>query len=69
MELLFESRLGIGELTGKMRFVQGRAVLHEEPVLVGDNAGDEDGIDGGRTTVRLHLERATVWAFELRPAP
>lgn len=52
MELLFESRLCIGELTGKMRFVQGRAVLHEEPVLVGDNAGDESGVSIYGTVLR-----------------
>ena len=23
---------------------------------------------GGRITVRVHLERATAWAFEIRPA-
>lgn len=43
MELLFESRLCVGTTTGKVSPVQGRATVHEEPVLVGDNEVDGAG--------------------------
>jgi hypothetical protein len=43
MELLFESRICVGTITGKMSPVQGRATLHEEPVLVGDTEADGAG--------------------------
>ncbi len=56
MELLFESRLEHGQIRGKMRSVQGRAKVADEPVLEGSNAGDGAGAsiygsvlrDGGR---------------------
>jgi len=56
VELLFESRLEIGEITGKVYFFQGRSTLHPEPVVVGDTFCDGAGVtiygtvlrDGGR---------------------
>jgi hypothetical protein len=43
MELLFESRTCIGSTTGKVTPIQGRATLHEEPVLAGDTEADGAG--------------------------
>ena len=43
MELLFESRLCLGGISGKVSAVQGKAILHEEPVLVGDSEADGSG--------------------------
>src|SRR5688572_16020506 len=43
MELLFESRREIARLDGKLRWVQQRPRVCEEPVLVPDNAGDGAG--------------------------
>lgn len=43
MELLFESRLCVGSLQGKLGWVQGTPAIHEEPVLVGDTLADGAG--------------------------
>ncbi|MEZ5276749.1 MAG: hypothetical protein R3F07_10255 [Opitutaceae bacterium] len=43
MELLFESRVCLGGITGKVLAVQGKPELHEEPVLVGDTEVDGSG--------------------------
>jgi hypothetical protein len=56
MELLFESRLEIEKLEGKLRWVQQRARIAPEPVLLPSNSGDGSGVsiygtvmhDGGR---------------------
>jgi len=44
MELLFESRLCIGSLEGKMVWVQGRPSVRQEPVLDGDSFVDGTGV-------------------------
>ena len=56
MEVLFESRLDIKNVEGRLYPIQGKAELHPEPVLVGDTLADAAGAsmygtvlhDGGR---------------------
>jgi hypothetical protein len=43
MELLFESRLNIGALDGKMVFVQNKPAVRQDPVLCGDSFCDGAG--------------------------
>ena len=56
MELLFESRLEIKNVTGKLYFFKHRAEVYPEPVLAGSSLADGAGVscfgsvlyDGGR---------------------
>ena len=56
MELLFESRLEVKRVRGKLYFFQCSPKIHPEPVLVGDSFADGSGVscygsvlnDGGR---------------------
>ena len=43
MQLMFESRMDIGKLEGKLRWVQQKAKVREQPVLLPSNAGDGAG--------------------------
>jgi len=62
MELLFEARLEISEVIGKVYFFQARPTLYPQPVLVGDTACDGAGVtftvtvlrDGGRFRMWYH---------------
>ncbi len=52
MELLFESRQEVGNVSGKAYPVQGRARLHPEPVLLGSNDADGAGVSCYGTVLR-----------------